>query len=298
MDDDVEEWVKVSNNAFGAFIHVSLQSGIWSAVIKTGPMVVASIMIQAIFSEELISQHIAAVEKHSDGSHKLPNMVNQICWVPVKLQMSAVIIFITLMFGNIPGMFVAGRIALSSTHHKGGDGVDVGEMDGSENHDLETSVPLAHVPFVTRLVIFVCAVLSEVLSWGAIMLAGILFAVTAKDVDLVIRSTVSVMFVLNIDEIVFEACCPDGIKEDVEETEYRLPPVKALVLKSKRLEHLISHYYGVYVHLNLLIACSATIVFVLRILYLNCEQHPIWQSEHVKGLAPWPGGLPEAPFPN
>ena len=45
---------------------------------------------------------------------------------------------------------------------QGGDGVDVGEMDGSENHDLETSVPLAHVPFVTRLVIFVCAVLSEV----------------------------------------------------------------------------------------------------------------------------------------
>ena len=38
------------------------------------------------------------------------------------------------------------------------------------------------------------------------MLAGILFAVTAKDVDLVIRSTVSVMFVLNIDEIVFEVC--------------------------------------------------------------------------------------------
>ena len=64
--------------------------------------------------------------------------------------------------------------------------------------------------------IFVCAVASEIVSWGAIMLAGILFAVTAETVDLVIRSTVSVMFVLNIDEIVFEACCPSSIKDDCE----------------------------------------------------------------------------------
>jgi len=42
------------------------------------------------------------------------------------------------------------------------------------------------------------------LSWSGIFLAGILFAFTAESVDLVIRSTVSVMFVLNIDEIVFE----------------------------------------------------------------------------------------------
>ena len=46
----------------------------------------------------------------------------------------------------------------------------------------------------------------QILSWGAILLAGMLFAFTAETVDLVIRSTVSVMFVLNIDEIVFEVC--------------------------------------------------------------------------------------------
>jgi len=31
------------------------------------------------------------------------------------------------------------------------------------------------------------------------------------------------MFVLNIDEIVFEACCPLKVKDDVEETEYKIP---------------------------------------------------------------------------
>ena len=137
------------------------------------------------------------------------------------MQMSAVIIFITLMFGNIPGMFCACRLAFESTHHKGGDGEDLGEMDSTtgrsvtSNHDMETAIPIRASMF-RRSVIFVCAVASEIVSWGAIMLAGILFAVTAETVDLVIRSTVSVMFVLNIDEIVFEACCPSSIKDDCE----------------------------------------------------------------------------------
>ena len=32
------------------------------------------------------------------------------------------------MFGNIPGMYTACRLALLSTHHKGGDGANVGEI--------------------------------------------------------------------------------------------------------------------------------------------------------------------------
>ena len=48
-----------------------------------------------------------------------------------------------------------------------------------------------------RAVIFALAVASEMVSWAAIFLAGILFAFTAETVDLVIRSIVSVMLVLN-----------------------------------------------------------------------------------------------------
>jgi hypothetical protein len=44
------------------------------------------------------------------------------------VQVSALLIFITLMFGNIPGMYTACRLALLSTHHKGGDGANVGEL--------------------------------------------------------------------------------------------------------------------------------------------------------------------------
>ncbi len=39
---------------------------------------------------------------------------------------------------------------------------------------------------------------------------------TSPTVDLVIRSTVAVMFVLNVDEIIYQSCCPASIMEDVE----------------------------------------------------------------------------------
>jgi len=289
--DDDGEWVKVSGNAFGAFIHVALQSGVSSAAIKTGPMVIASLLIQGIFSEELISQHIHAVQMPLDA-----RIAEQICWVPVKLQISALMIFITLMFHNIPGMMNALRLAFFSTHHKGGDGEFVGNL-GTENinHDTDSKLPLK-ASLKVRIVIFVLAVLSEIVSWFAILLAGILFAFTSPSVDLVIRSTVSVMFVLNIDEIVFEACCPASVKDDVEETEYRLPSISGWM--TPKIEHYVSHYYGVYVHLNILLIISTFIIFLLRIHYLGCEHHPLWQGDHVKGLAAWPGGLPDATFPH
>ena len=36
------------------------------------------------------------------------------------------------------------------------------------------------------------------------------------------------MFVLNVDEIVFESCCPTSIKDDVEETQKQAETEKAL----------------------------------------------------------------------
>jgi hypothetical protein len=41
-----------------------------------------------------------------------------ICWIPWKLQVAATMIFITLIFNNIPGMIEAGRIALQSTQYE------------------------------------------------------------------------------------------------------------------------------------------------------------------------------------
>ena len=37
---------QVSDNAFGAFIHVGLQAGVVSALVNCGPMVLVSLLIQ------------------------------------------------------------------------------------------------------------------------------------------------------------------------------------------------------------------------------------------------------------
>ena len=50
----------------------------------------------------------------------------------------------------------------------------------------------------------------------AILMSGVVWIVTSPTVDLVIRSTVAVMFVLNVDEIIYQSCCPASIMDDVE----------------------------------------------------------------------------------
>ena len=208
-------------------------------------MLTVSIVIAVIFSFELIQRHEFFGDRLSDksGGFWLDERPH-ICWIPYKLQTAATMIFITLIFNNISGMLQAGRIALQSTHHKFGDGENVGEMLGEgEERDAEEARPLK-VPFLTRIGIFLFAVLTEVVTWFMILASGLLFIFTrfvclsvcvclrlpfiltkrvracvcfpynstSNTVDLVIRSTVAVMFVLNVDEIVFESCCPGGIK--------------------------------------------------------------------------------------
>jgi len=272
-DEEDEEWVSVSENAYGAFIHVGLQSGFKQAVIKCWTMLLVSIVIAIIFSGELIQRHQFFGERLTDKTHIFwvedrPN----ICWIPFKLQTAACMIFITLIFNNISGMVEAGRIALHSTHHKFGDGENVGEMllEGQEK-DADEARPLK-VPTITRIGIFICAVLTEVITWFMILASGLLFIFTSPTVDLVIRSTVAVMFVLNVDEIVFESCCPGSIKEDVEETKYRI----VLPKMSNTTKEIFDHYFGLYVYLPLLLVLSSGYVVFGRNL-LECDQSPFWQ---------------------
>eukprot|EP00960_Hanusia_phi_P073570 768042-Hanusia_phi.AAC.1 len=208
MDEDCI-WVNTAQNAYGAFIHVALQSGLKSAMWKCGFLVAVSALIQSIFAAELIENHLPSFELERSN----------ICQIPVKLQFAATLIFLTLMFNNISGMTMAARfliplfiegtltafarISITSTHHKLGDGDYVGEIDQIVS-DSEEARGL-HVSMFKRIIILICAVLTEVCTWYGILMAGVLFIFTSPTVDLVIRSTVAVMFVLNVDEIVFES---------------------------------------------------------------------------------------------
>jgi len=128
-------------------------------------------------------------------------------------------IFATLMLNNVGGMWRAARLALFSTHHAGGDGETMGKY---KHEDMGNRVIPLDRSVVARLCIFIFGVFLEWATWGLLCVAGIVWINSATDVDLVIRSTVSVMFVLNVDELIYEACCMSDIIQDVEETKYRV----------------------------------------------------------------------------
>jgi len=52
-----DSWVKHTQNAYGAFAHVAMQSGILRAMQMCGPMLMASIMIQTVFAAQLLNNH-------------------------------------------------------------------------------------------------------------------------------------------------------------------------------------------------------------------------------------------------
>jgi len=257
-------WVTVSQNAYGAFLHVGLQSGYVRAVFLCGTMLIVSICIQIVFSIQLFLIHVPDLENSV--------VITQICEIPSSLQICGVMIFITLMWNNVGNMRNQSIICMFSTHHQLGDGDKIGTLDSAED-SAESKTLRSN--FYLRLAIFFTAILTEILTWSAILVSGILWISSSPTIDLVIRSTVAVMFVLNVDEIVFESCCPAPIREDVGETKYRIPRVQW----SNRTHVLIKHYWGIYVHLPLLVLVACGIVYGFRF-GLECQSHAFFSSTY------------------
>jgi len=167
-------WLQQAENAYGAFIHVALKDNIWKALAKCGPMLLASILVQAIFSFRLFQY--------------LPDVRNictkqALCAIPSDLQLSAVGVFITLMLNNVPSMFRAATISIKCAHRRN-------NLEPSKTNVVEIKISK-----LTRFAVFCLAVLTEFLTWSAIMTTGVLFILTSQTVELLIRSTVAIMFV-------------------------------------------------------------------------------------------------------
>ena len=135
------------------------------------------------------------------------------------------------------------QVALGARAHRGGHGVNVGNMDEESARSCDGVVQAVELGAGRRALAFLVAVLSEFLSWWAILLAGVLFAFTSETTDLVIRSAVSVMFVLNVDEIVFSACCPEAIADNMAATNYLVTPLASFVVRQKHWVSLRTYRY-------------------------------------------------------
>ena len=252
-------WLPVAHNAYGAFIHVALSRGFPRALIMCFPMVFLSVAIQYVFSTQLLLGHLNDFEEYGDG----------ICSVAWILHIFGAMIFTILMFNNLPHMMQAAKIAVNSTHFKGdGEETIVINVAADEDEEAETQVhgtPMApiHRTLCYRLLVLFFGVVSEMVTWGLILTAGIVWIVTAPSTDIVIRSTVAIMFVLNVDEVVYDACCSPKIRSDVEATRYRVPQLMHRVGLSHKRD-LLYHWFGVYIYIPLLSIITVSLVLSMR----------------------------------
>ena len=152
-------------------------------------MLMVSCGIQMVIAFQLFVAHQEEVAR-----------LQVVCEIPFSLQMSAVMIFVTMMFNHVSEMWRGAQIILASTHHIGGNGGKIGDLEplsDSEEEEGSQSQQELRSPIVAgsgkRLLIFVVGVVTEIATWGAILMSGVLWIVTSVDVDLVIRSTVAVM---------------------------------------------------------------------------------------------------------
>jgi len=186
-------------------------------------MLTASVVLQLIFSLELLLALPSIQQQKQESctnSGTLIDCVQPLCHIPSPLQIAAVFclmlkgclisfqlgVFIILMFNNVPNMYRHAQMALMTTRWKNGTG----------------QIMQIEKPLGSRMIIFILGVWTEVVTFSAILISGSLFIITAKTVDLVIRSTVQVMlccsllshvhdfvpqvaimFVQNVDEVVF-----------------------------------------------------------------------------------------------
>eukprot|EP00960_Hanusia_phi_P048864 759209-Hanusia_phi.AAC.13 len=128
--------------------------------------------------------------------------------------------------------FLAFSICMFSTHHQLGDGDKIGTLDSAED-SAESKTLRSN--FYLRLAIFFTAILTEILTWSAILVSGILWISSSPTIDLVIRSTVAVMFVLNVDEIVFEsdsAALLQSVKTSGKQSDNLLSCVRKILMRS------------------------------------------------------------------
>ena len=73
-----------------------------------------------------------------------------------------------------------------------------------------------------RGVVFLIACMTEIVAWSWLLVTGITFIMTAHNVEMVMRSTVSIVFVMQVDELLYGVCCSKKLKEDMEKTTYKI----------------------------------------------------------------------------
>ena len=159
-------------------------------------MLVVSWLLQCCFSWELW-QALPSVSESA-----------AFCLVPMSIQASAIMVFITLMMNNVAPMTVHATLALNTSH-----------MRFEDDHNR---VELIVLKTWQRVFGVTVVFLSEALTWMGVIAVGIQFILVSQSVEMVMRSTVSIVFILNIDEVIFHACGSQKLKNSLTKTSFQM----------------------------------------------------------------------------
>lgn len=248
--EDDWQWKSNAENAFGAFIQKGMQDGLPKAMAQCGVMVFLSWIVQFVITYELL-RALPDLNTPEAFGH---------CANPSSLQLASLGVWILMMFNNVSQMIRAALICLYADEER------VGEA---------TNETLRSLP--ERLFIFFFAVLSEMAMWGFLLYTGVMFILTAESPVLIVRSTVAITFIQNIDETIYAACATDNIKSQVSGTKYKIKYNKVWCGLKLRTIFDIEWFYSLYIHLLVLTGLAFGVSFLSRTLKdIKCEK--LWES--------------------
>ena len=106
-----------------------------------------------------------------------------------------------------------------------------------------------------QVVLFV-GVITELFIWVVTLLTGIMFIASGLSNEEVIRSTVAITFILNVDELIYNAVVPAKVKHLFGEREFSTPRLPAI-------ERLLQRY-TFYVHIWVVIGLGMAVTAAIR----------------------------------
>jgi len=118
-------------------------------------------------------------------------------------------------------------------------------------------------------------------AWLALFATGITFIMTASSVEMVMRSTVSIVFVMQVDELLYGVSVSKRLKEQVERTSFMIFSKVPFTKNQPASEEVIEHFIQ-YGQLPMLLMLTCAIVYGIRNMETvhaapNCK-HDFWSG--------------------
>jgi len=253
-EEDFQKWIwkSVSDNAYSAFVSIALHDGLATAISQCGVLLIITVFIQLAFVIQLNYSMFerGLGEPLTDRWYTWTFQADALgfCGNGYAIWVAALTVFLLLMFENLPHLLQIYTITIYTREekHKG------------RHRKIELS--LLH-----RIIVLMLAFFFESIAWTILMDTGIRFILTAGTVEGLVRSTVALMFIMQIDEMIYKSCSTPALRRRIESQVFRVHYGNLLNWRfAERQLYVTKNFYSLFIHMPLLLVLSLIIVLVCR----------------------------------